>query len=116
MTTKEHSQRPWGHYTVLEDDPLFKVKRIEVLPHQSISYQRHTRRSEHWFIVTGEGIVTLNDVDLTVCAGSSIDISNLAKHRIRCTGTTALIFIEVQTGTYFGEDDIERFHDEYGRI
>ena len=107
--------RPWGQFEVLSDHGSHKVKRLTVQPGQRLSYQRHAQRSEHWFVVEGEGIVTLDGRDLTVTGGTAIDVRAGAAHRIENTGPVALVFIEVQHGTYFGEDDIERIDDDYGR-
>ena len=112
----EHDDRPWGSYTVLEDAPTYKVKRIEVLPGKRLSYQKHNRRSEHWFVVTGDGLVTLDGTDVPVTANQAIDIPLGAAHRIANVGENSLIFIEVQHGDYFGEDDIVRLEDDFGRV
>lgn len=111
----ESAQRPWGSYTVLTESGAFKVKTIEVQPGKRISYQKHAHRSEHWFVVAGEGAVTLDDDITDVKSGDSIDIPQGAAHRVHNTGHIPLVFVEVQHGDYFGEDDIERLHDDYGR-
>ncbi|HTZ07608.1 MAG TPA: phosphomannose isomerase type II C-terminal cupin domain [Acidimicrobiales bacterium] len=111
----EHEQRPWGSYTVLEDAPHHKVKRIQVLPGHRLSYQRHTHRAEHWFVVTGNAEVTLEGRVHCLGAGNAIDIPTGAAHRIANRGEAELVFIEVQHGDYFGEDDIERLEDDFGR-
>ena len=108
-------QRPWGHYDVLADEPTHKVKRITVEPGQRLSYQRHAKRAEHWFVVSGEGVVTLDGEARPVSPGSAIDVPVGTAHRVASTGTEPLVFIEVQRGSYFGEDDIERLDDDYGR-
>ncbi|VAX23462.1 Mannose-1-phosphate guanylyltransferase / Mannose-6-phosphate isomerase [hydrothermal vent metagenome] len=110
---KEH--RPWGFYEVLSDSDDIKVKRITVDPGQRLSYQRHRRRAEHWFIVEGKAIVTLDGEEHPLKAGQAIDIPQRSAHRVMNPGEAALSFIEVQTGDYFGEDDIERLEDDYGR-
>ena len=92
-----------------------KVKRITVYPGKRLSYQRHRSRSEHWHVVTGEAVVTLNGREVPRTAGESMDIPCGAAHRILNPGTRNLIFIEVQKGDYFGEDDIERLEDDFGR-
>lgn len=109
------STRPWGRYEILQESPEHKVKCIWVAPGKRISYQRHGKRAEHWFIVAGTGRFTLNGVVSTVVAGDSVDIGISELHRIENIGTDDVIFIEVQTGTYFGEDDIERIEDDFGR-
>jgi mannose-6-phosphate isomerase len=111
----EHDERPWGSYTVLEDAADHKVKRIEVLPGKRLSYQKHTKRAEHWFVVQGSGLVTLDGVDVAVPAGSAIDIPLGAAHRIANVGSDQLVFIEVQHGESFDEDDIVRLEDDFGR-
>ena len=107
--------RPWGRFEVLRDEAHYKLKKITVDPKAQISYQSHSLRAEHWFVVAGEGEVILNDEVIRVERGSAIFIPTLAKHRIRNTGLSSLEFIEVQTGRYFGEDDIVRYQDDYSR-
>ncbi len=114
-TTLETDVRPWGSYEVLSDADDHKVKRITVTPGRRLSYQRHERRSEHWFVVSGRGVVTLDESAVPVTTGVAVDIPVGTAHRIENTGEEPLVFIEVQTGTYFGEDDIERLDDDYGR-
>jgi mannose-6-phosphate isomerase len=80
-----------------------------------LSYQRHAQRAEHWFVVAGEGVVTIDGREQPVAAGTAIDVPMGAAHRIASTGSMPLVFVEVQHGTYFGEDDIERLDDDYGR-
>ena len=112
----EKTQRPWGTYEVLLDDDNCKVKKISVKPGQSPSYQYHHKRAEDWIIIQGEGNVRLNEDSFSVAAGQSIHVPVLAKHSIKNTSdSTDLVFIEVQTGEYFGEDDIVRLEDKYGR-
>jgi len=109
-------QRPWGNFTVLDEGDEFKVKRIEVLPNKRLSYQKHSRRAEHWFVVRGTAKVTLNDAEILVKTGEAIDIRLGDKHRVENPDSTELlVFIETQTGDYFGEDDIVRFEDDFGR-
>ena len=112
---REIDRRPWGTYTVLEEAPNFKVKRIEVLPGKRLSYQKHSQRAEHWFVVEGTAKVTLDGKEITVRAGEAIDVPTGAAHRVENPGNEDLIFIEVQRGTYLGEDDIVRLEDDYGR-
>jgi mannose-6-phosphate isomerase len=110
-------RRPWGSFTVLDEGDGFKVKRIEVLPEKRLSYQRHSRRAEHWFVVCGTAKVTLNGNEFLVKAGEAVDISVGTAHRVENPDNTeTLIFIETQTGDYFGEDDIVRLEDDFGRI
>ena len=111
----ETDHRPWGFYTVLADEADHKVKRIVVHPGQRLSLQKHQKRAEHWFVVSGEGIVTLDGQRLNKKGGESVEIPRGSVHRIENPGTVDLCFIEIQTGDYFGEDDIERMEDDYGR-
>ena len=108
-------QRPWGWFKILLDTPTYKVKELLVKPGARLSYQLHHKRSEHWFVVRGVATATINDVEQTLAAGHSVDVSVETKHRIANNGTEDVIFIEVQTGTYFGEDDIVRLSDDYNR-
>ena len=112
---REFDRRPWGTYTVLEEDRGFKVKRIEVLPGKRLSYQKHAQRAEHWFVVEGIAKVTLDGEEITVGAGEAIDIPIGAAHRVENPGEENLVFVEVQRGSYLGEDDIVRLQDDYGR-
>lgn len=108
--------RPWGYYQILSDAPDHKVKRIVVAPGGQLSLQRHKLRSEHWYAIAGEGIAIINGRDQTLCAGCAVDIPQGVMHRLENISTTDLVIIEVQAGTYFGEDDIERLEDKYGRV
>ena len=109
-------QRPWGTFTVLDENEGYKVKRIEVLPNKRLSYQKHARRAEHWFVVSGIAKVTLNGTEILVQTGGAIDIPTGAAHRVENSATELLVFIEVQQGDYLGEDDIERLEDDFGRV
>jgi mannose-6-phosphate isomerase-like protein (cupin superfamily) len=114
---REYDERPWGNYTVLDDDaPDHKVKRLVVHPGKRLSYQRHAKRAEHWFVVAGKALVTLDGVDTELTAGQAIDVPRECAHRIANVGSTDLVFVEVQHGTYFGEDDIVRLEDDFGRL
>ena len=109
--------RPWGRFDILKDTPDFKSKVIQVNPSQQLSYQSHAKRAEHWVIVKGHPEVVLNDVTHTLKPGESIYIPMGAKHRIRNPHATEVVeFVEVQVGTYFGEDDIVRYQDDYKRV
>jgi len=110
-----YDERPWGNFTVLDEGDGYKVKRIEVLPGKRLSYQKHARRAEHWFIVRGEAKVTLDGREIKLNAGEYVDIPVGAAHRIENPGELKLIFIEVQRGDYLGEDDIVRLQDDFGR-
>jgi mannose-6-phosphate isomerase len=109
-------RRPWGTFTVLDEGESYKVKRIEVLPGKRLSYQKHAQRAEHWFVVQGTATVTLDDREITVRTGDAIDIPVGAAHRIENPGDDLLVFIEVQRGSYLGEDDIVRLQDDFGRM
>ena len=111
----ERDERPWGYYAVVDEGDDFRVKRICVRPGQRISYQRHSRRAEHWYVVTGMGVATIDDVEQRVAPHSTVTVPVGAAHRIANEGDVDLVFVEVQTGSYFGEDDIERLDDDYGR-
>lgn len=115
MPVWESDERPWGSYLVLDDEPGLKVKRITVLPGRRLSYQRHARRSEHWFVVAGSGVVILDAEERPIKAGAAVDIPAGSAHRIENTGEVDLVFVEVQHGENFGEDDIVRLDDDYGR-
>jgi mannose-6-phosphate isomerase-like protein (cupin superfamily) len=107
---------PWGSFEVLSEAPGHKVKRIIVEPGGCLSLQLHHHRSEHWFVVAGLGVATVGDREKSLRAGRAIDIPRKAKHRVRNSSDENLVIIEVQTGEYCGDDDIERFEDKYGRI
>jgi mannose-6-phosphate isomerase len=100
---------------VLQEGATYKVKSIHVNPGKRLSYQRHQKRSEHWYVTDGSGEVTLDGKVQVVSRGSIIEIPQGMLHRISNTGSSELILIEVQTGSYFGEDDIERIEDDFGR-
>lgn len=107
--------RPWGTYTVLQEGPRFKIKRIEVRPGQSLSLQMHHHRSEHWIVVSGTAQVTCDERTYLVAANESTYIPIGTRHRLVNPGVMQLVMIEVQCGDYLGEDDIVRFEDRYGR-
>ncbi|WP_281302041.1 MULTISPECIES: phosphomannose isomerase type II C-terminal cupin domain [unclassified Iodidimonas] len=111
----ESAERPWGRWTVLDVGASFAVKRIEVSPGEMLSKQRHQYRAEHWLIASGEADIWLNDQQIRLGTGQSVDIPVGMIHRIGNPGTTALIFIEVQLGDRLMESDIERLADHYGR-
>ncbi len=110
-------QRPWGSFTVLDEDEDYKIKRIEVFPTKRLSYQKHAHRSEHWFVVRGIAKVTLNGKEFLVKKGEDVNVPVGTAHRVENPDAEELlIFIETQTGDYFGEDDIVRFEDDFGRM
>lgn len=107
--------RPWGTFTVLEEDAGYKIKRIEVKPGASLSLQMHHHRSEHWIVVNGMAKVINGDAELLLNTNESTYIPAGHKHRLENPGVIDLVMIEVQSGAYLGEDDIVRFQDNYGR-
>ena len=110
-----YEERPWGSFRILDESETYKVKRIEVLPQKRLSYQKHAQRSEHWMVVAGSAKLTLDGKEIALGPGGIADIPAGAAHRIENTGREKLIFIEIQRGSYFGEDDIQRLQDDYGR-
>ncbi len=108
--------RPWGTYTVLEEGPRFKIKRIVVKPGAALSLQMHHHRSEHWIVVQGMARVVNGECSLLVNSNESTFIPAGHKHRLENPGVIDLVMIEVQSGEYLGEDDIVRFEDQYGRV
>jgi mannose-1-phosphate guanylyltransferase/mannose-6-phosphate isomerase len=108
--------RPWGGYTLLEEGPRFKIKRIVVKPGHSLSLQMHHHRSEHWVVVSGAAKVTIDQQTFLVQPNQSTYIPIGTRHRLGNPGVVDLVMIEVQCGSYLGEDDIVRFNDDYGRV
>jgi len=108
-------ERPWGGYEILLTAADCQVKRLVVKPGQRCSYQVHSKRAEHWFAVSGEGVAVIDGEEIVLMPGKSIDIQIGQAHRIWNKADEDFVFIEVQTGTYFGEDDIERIEDDYKR-
>lgn len=115
MISIEKEERPWGRFYVLHDESNYKIKRIEVDPRGRLSYQYHQKRSEVWIVVEGVGTVTIEGKVEDYKSGQTIIIPQGTKHRIENNGSDKVIFIEVQTGSYFGEDDIIRLQDDYNR-
>jgi len=111
----EEERRPWGSFHTLEEGPRYKVKRLVVLPGQRLSLQKHRRRAEHWVVVSGTATVVSGTRVLTLPRRACTVIPRQAWHRIENRGRTPLVVIEVQHGTYLGEDDIVRKQDDYGR-
>jgi mannose-1-phosphate guanylyltransferase/mannose-6-phosphate isomerase len=107
--------RPWGTYAALKEEEGYKVKRITVIPGQSLSLQYHHHRAEHWVVVQGRGIVQIGDVEYETLPGQYRYIPLKEKHRLTNIGDEELVLIEVQCGGYLGEDDIVRLADTYGR-
>jgi mannose-6-phosphate isomerase-like protein (cupin superfamily) len=111
----KYDERPWGSFTVLDERDGYKVKRIEVLPKKRLSYQKHARRAEHWFVVAGTARITLDGEEIIKNTGEAVDIAIGTAHRVENPGDELLVFIEVQQGDYLGEDDIVRLEDDFGR-
>lgn len=107
--------RPWGNYTSIADDSRWQVKRIEVKPGSQLSLQRHKHRAEHWVVVSGNAKVEIDENKFLLKENESVFIPLGSKHRLGNPGDSLLVLIEVQSGNYLGEDDIERFQDDYGR-
>jgi len=116
MISIEKEERPWGRFFVIHDEQKYKIKRIEVEPQGKLSYQYHKKRSETWIIIKGECFITLDGVTNKHFNGDTIIIPKGMKHCIENKGKDIVVFIEVQTGTYFGEDDIVRIQDKYNRL
>ncbi|AEA47003.1 mannose-1-phosphate guanylyltransferase/mannose-6-phosphate isomerase [Archaeoglobus veneficus] len=108
--------RPWGSFTVLEEGEFYKIKKLTVLPKRRLSLQRHYHRSEHWVVVKGTAKVTVGDKEFFLRKGESTFIAAGEVHRLENPGLITLEIIEVQIGEYIGEDDIERFQDDFGRV
>ena len=108
--------RPWGRYEVLAAPGHFKAKVITVAPHARLSYQSHQHREEHWIVVRGAGQVVLDGVSRDVKTGDYVFVAKGCRHRMINPYDSDLQFVEVQVGSYFGEDDITRYQDDYQRI
>jgi mannose-6-phosphate isomerase-like protein (cupin superfamily) len=116
MTEGETARKPWGFFEVLANEPDHRVKRFTINPRSRLSLQRHQKRQEHWFVLRGEAVATLGDRKVTLVPGSSVDVPLRTIHRIENLKEEAFVFIEVQRGEYFEDDDIERLADDYGRV
>jgi mannose-1-phosphate guanylyltransferase len=108
--------RPWGTYTVLEEYDKYKIKTITVKPKKRLSLQRHLHRSEHWIVVSGTALVEIGDTKQTIYSNESVYIPIGEKHRLTNIGSIPLVIVEAQVGDYLGEDDIQRFDDDYRRV
>ena len=108
--------RPWGLYTVLTSGQGYKMKKIIVNPGQVLSLQMHYHRSEHWIVIGGTAKVTIGEIESMVHENESVFVPQTTKHRLENPGRLLLQLIEVQNGSYLGEDDIVRYKDEYGRV
>jgi mannose-6-phosphate isomerase len=114
-STQKSSSPPWGSFAILFEAPGIKVKKIEIRPGLRSSYQIHQFRSESWTIVSGEALVLLNDQEFRLRKFDQIEIPAGAKHRVQNIGAVPLVFIEIQRGSYCGDDDIVRLTDDFGR-
>ena len=109
-------KKPWGQYQVLETSKDYQTKEIIVKPQRRLSLQKHKKRDELWTIIKGKAEVILNDKKLKLVKGDEVFIPRNSLHRVKNIGSKNLIIKELQTGEYFGEDDIIRFKDDYGRV
>ncbi|HEY9825695.1 MAG TPA: phosphomannose isomerase type II C-terminal cupin domain [Stenomitos sp.] len=107
--------RPWGAFTILEEGPGYKIKRIEVNPGHRLSLQMHHHRSEHWIVISGIAKVSRGEETLMLSTNQSTYVPRFTCHRLENPGKVPLVLIEVQNGEYLGEDDIVRFDDDYAR-
>lgn len=112
---REMDERPWGRYEVLEEREGYKVKRLEVKSGARLSLQRHSRRAEHWVVVSGTADVVCGDRELQLTEGQHVHIPPSTNHRLGNSSGQPLVLIEVQLGDYLGEDDIVRLEDDYKR-
>jgi mannose-6-phosphate isomerase len=114
--TIERTTRPWGWYETVSEVPGNKIKRIGVLPGQQLSLQKHRQRAEHWVVVQGTARVTLDERTFDLRVGQHCDIALGQVHRITNLTSEPVEIVEVQFGSYLGEDDIVRLSDDYGRV
>ena len=113
----QHTEtRPWGSYTILESGACWKIKRLNVKPGACLSLQMHHHRSEHWIVVSGVAKVLNDDQEFYARVNETTYIKAGCTHRLENPGTLDLVMIEIQTGNYFGEVDIVRLKDIYGRV
>ena len=111
----ERTVRPWGWYEAVSEVVGYKIKRIGVLPGQQLSLQKHAHRSEHWVVVQGKARVTLGSMVVDLVVGQHCDIAVGQVHRLANVTKDMVVIVEVQLGSYLGEDDIVRLEDDYGR-
>lgn len=114
--TLESAERPWGSWHTIDHGQGYKVKRIHVRPGESLSYQTHRHRSEHWVVIFGVATCVVAGEMIVAGPGESVDVAVGDPHRIRNRHAEELVIIEVQQGAYTGEDDICRLEDDYGRV
>ena len=113
--TLESEERPWGSWHVIDVNPGYKIKRIHVNPGARLSLQTHEHRSEHWVVIQGVATCEIDGQVSAVSHDQSIDVPLGAKHRLGNQGDEELVIVEVQLGSYTGEDDIRRYEDDHGR-
>ncbi len=116
MSKNYKEDRPWGSFEILHEEEHLKVKKIIVKPGKRLSLQSHKYRSENWVVIEGNAIVTRDEEEIPRSPNQAIYIPAGAKHRVANPGEEDVVFIEVQTGTYFGEDDIVRYQDDFNRV
>jgi mannose-6-phosphate isomerase-like protein (cupin superfamily) len=116
MNSPYKEERPWGSFEILYEEKLLKVKRIVVKPGKRLSLQSHRSRAENWVLLQGNALVTLDEKEIPWSPNQSIFIPAEVKHRVANQGSNNVVFIEVQTGTYLGEDDIIRYQDDFNRL
>jgi len=116
MEQKYKEERPWGSFEILHEESEMKVKRIIVKPGKRLSLQSHNQRAENWVIIQGNAVVTLDENEIPLTANQWVYIPTKAKHRISNPGMEDVVFVEVQTGKYLGEDDIIRYQDDFNRL
>ncbi|MFP6779574.1 MAG: phosphomannose isomerase type II C-terminal cupin domain, partial [Alphaproteobacteria bacterium] len=116
LTEHKITHRPWGYYENINSNKTHKIKKLTVLPGKELSLQSHTKRSEHWVVISGVANVTKGNREFVLKKDESTFIPVNTKHRLSNKSKSVLVIIEVQTGKYFGEDDIKRYEDKYGRI
>lgn len=112
----EIGHRPWGFYEIVKNFDTCKIKRITVYPHSKLSLQSHNNRAEHWTCLSGSGQAQINGDFIKLERNVHVFINIQDKHRLINTSDENLVIIEIQTGEYFGEDDITRYEDDYGRV
>ncbi len=115
-TSHPFETRPWGRFEILADEIDYKAKKITIDPGAQLSYQSHHQRAEYWVVISGQAELTLDEKKMAMQPGQSVYIPVGAKHRMKNSGNAPLVFIEIQTGAYFGEDDIVRYLDDYNRV
>jgi mannose-6-phosphate isomerase-like protein (cupin superfamily) len=116
MTGTYKEERPWGSFEIFYEEEQLKVKRIIVKPGKRLSLQSHKNRSENWVIIQGNALVTLDEKDIPLAPNQFVFIPAGAKHRITNQGNDNVVLVEIQTGTYLGEDDIIRYEDDFNRV